>query len=83
MLAKKGFDPERADHDLQLLSRSKPTFEPLEPLAETDLEGRLQHEHDMIILTAIEESKQLVWLYQGYRTGNIVLFRPSRILRTT
>ncbi|KAJ4461496.1 putative Nuclear pore complex protein Nup93 [Paratrimastix pyriformis] len=59
LLAKKGFDPERADHDLQALSRTKPSFEPLEPLAETDLEGRLQHEHDMIILTAIEESKQL------------------------
>jgi len=38
----------------------KTTFEPLEAIAETDLESYLKHEHELIVLSAIEEAKKEV-----------------------
>ena len=59
LLATKGFDAEKLAQNLHAINL-KTTFEPLEPLSETDLEGYLRHEHDMIILTAIQEAKKEV-----------------------
>ncbi len=61
LLAGKGYDAEKLSRTLNSINL-KTTFEPLEPLAEADIEGYLRHEHDMIILTAIEESKKKVKL---------------------
>lgn len=36
----------------------KKTLEPIEPIAETDIDAYLKHEHDLTILTAIEETKK-------------------------
>ena len=33
------------------------SYEPLEPLGETNIDGYLQHHHDMIVVTVIEEAK--------------------------
>eukprot|EP00771_Trimastix_marina_P001035 gnl/Trimastix_PCT/2080.p1 GENE.gnl/Trimastix_PCT/2080~~gnl/Trimastix_PCT/2080.p1 ORF type:complete len:831 (+),score=254.74 gnl/Trimastix_PCT/2080:24-2516(+) len=57
-LAAKGYDAERFTRDINAMD-IKATFESLEPLSETDIEGQLQHNFDLVILTAIEESKQL------------------------
>jgi nuclear pore complex protein Nup93 len=57
LLASRGVDPERLTKTLSSIDL-KATFEPLEPIAETDLESYLKHEHELIILTAIEESKR-------------------------
>jgi nuclear pore complex protein Nup93 len=58
-LAGKGYDAEKLSRSLNSIN-IKTTFEPLEPIAETDIESYLRHEHDMIILTAIEEAKKKV-----------------------
>ncbi len=59
MLSGQGFNTDRLSRDLNAIN-IKTTFEPLEPLVETDLDGYLKHEQDMIVLTAIEESKKEV-----------------------
>jgi nuclear pore complex protein Nup93 len=59
-LAGKGFDADKLSRNLQSVN-VKSTFEPLEPLAETDVDGYLRHEYDMIVLTAIEEAKKEVF----------------------
>lgn len=59
LLAGKGFDVEKYRRSLSKIDL-KTAFEPLEPLAETDIDGYLKHEHNMIILTAIEEAKKMV-----------------------
>jgi hypothetical protein len=59
LLSKKGFDTEKLQVQLSRVEL-KDTFEPVEPLHETDLEGYLQHEHEMLLLTAIEEAKKEV-----------------------
>eukprot|EP00742_Colponemidia_sp_Colp-10_P004545 GILJ01004851.1.p1 GENE.GILJ01004851.1~~GILJ01004851.1.p1 ORF type:complete len:905 (+),score=132.16 GILJ01004851.1:60-2717(+) len=56
LLAGKGFNSEKLDRELKQLHLKK-TFEPLEPLGETDVDSYLQHHHDMIILAAMEEAK--------------------------
>ncbi len=82
LLATKGFDAEKLARNLHAINL-KTTFEPLEPLSETDLEGYLKyptpppikscdilftsllnrHEHDTVILTAIQEAKKEVSNY--------------------
>lgn len=59
LLATKGFDAEKLAQHLNSINL-KTTFEPLEPLSENDLDGYLRHEHDTIILTAIQEAKKEV-----------------------
>lgn len=54
-----GFDTEKLSRNLQSINLTT-TFEPIEPICETDIDSFLKHEHDLIILTAIEESKKEV-----------------------
>ncbi|CAM9431221.1 unnamed protein product, partial [Ectocarpus fasciculatus] len=56
MLARNRFDPEslsRAVNAVQL----RGGYQPLQPLGETDIEGYLAHHHDMIVLTAVHETR--------------------------
>jgi hypothetical protein len=62
MLATRGIDSEGLERRLNSIAL-KSTFEPLEPLCDTDIEGFLQHDHDMIILTAVEEVHTLLLPY--------------------
>ncbi|KAL9644584.1 hypothetical protein ABK040_015323 [Willaertia magna] len=57
LLAANGFDVEKYRRLVNKLDL-KQAFEPLEPIGETDIEGYLKHEHDMILLSSIEESKR-------------------------
>eukprot|EP01087_Luapelamoeba_hula_P017487 TRINITY_DN5517_c0_g1_i2.p1 TRINITY_DN5517_c0_g1~~TRINITY_DN5517_c0_g1_i2.p1 ORF type:complete len:803 (-),score=83.30 TRINITY_DN5517_c0_g1_i2:135-2543(-) len=57
LLATKGFDAEKLAQNLNSISL-KSTFEPLEPLGDTDLESYLRTEHDNMVLTAIQEAKK-------------------------
>ena len=59
LLSKKGYDTEKLQVKLSRVEL-KDSFEPIEPLHETDLEGYLQHEQEMLLLTAIEEAKKEV-----------------------
>eukprot|EP00904_Undaria_pinnatifida_P010723 jgi/Undpi1/6781/HiC_scaffold_21.g09258.m1 len=57
MLARNRFDPEalvRVVNAVQL----RVGFQPLQPLGETDIEGYLGHHHDMIVATAIDETRR-------------------------
>jgi nuclear pore complex protein Nup93 len=57
LLASRGVDPEKLRKILTTIDL-KTAYEPLEPIEETDVEGYLKHEQELIILTAIEESKR-------------------------
>eukprot|EP00126_Sphaerothecum_destruens_P000937 Sdes_comp11788_c0_seq1m2852 len=57
LLASKGFDLEKSQQELDSINM-KATFEPLDPLADTDVDGYLRHEHEIMVLTSIEESKK-------------------------
>eukprot|EP00941_MAST-03F_sp_MAST-3F-sp1_P004560 g4560.t1 len=57
MLARSGYDPEKLQKDLVRINLQR-SFEPYEPLGDTDVEGYLKHHHDIVILTAIEEAKK-------------------------
>ncbi|CAN0234818.1 unnamed protein product [Pylaiella littoralis] len=57
MLARNRFDPEslvRVVNAVQL----RGGYQPLQPLGETDIEGYLAHHHDMIVLTAVDETRR-------------------------
>ncbi|KAJ3116394.1 hypothetical protein HDU96_009752 [Phlyctochytrium bullatum] len=56
LLAKKGFD---ADKVAATLSKIDPasTFEPVEGVYDTDLEGHLRLDHENIVVSAVEESR--------------------------
>jgi hypothetical protein len=58
-LARQGFDTEKLTQNLSSIDL-KTTFEPLESISETDLESYLKHEHELIVLSAIEEAKKEV-----------------------
>lgn len=57
LLGSRGFDLPRASHKLEALSVSK-TFEPLEPVRDTDIQGFLKNERENAILAIIEESRK-------------------------
>eukprot|EP00029_Vermamoeba_vermiformis_P006383 TRINITY_DN2483_c0_g1_i2.p1 TRINITY_DN2483_c0_g1~~TRINITY_DN2483_c0_g1_i2.p1 ORF type:complete len:833 (-),score=260.37 TRINITY_DN2483_c0_g1_i2:26-2524(-) len=57
LLARQGFDTEKLTQNLSSIDL-KTTFEPLESISETDLESYLKHEHELIVLSAIEEAKK-------------------------
>lgn len=59
LLARQGFDTEKLTQNLSSIDL-KTTFEPLESISETDLESYLKHEHELIVLSAIEEAKKEV-----------------------
>ena len=55
----KGFDAEKMAMTLKDINL-KTTFEPSEPLRDTDIEGYLRFQYQNIIVTAIEETKSEV-----------------------
>ncbi|KAK3744462.1 hypothetical protein QZH41_012886 [Actinostola sp. cb2023] len=56
LLGSKGFDVPKLSEKLDQLDTTK-TFEPLEPVRETDIQGFLRNERENSILAAIEEAK--------------------------
>lgn len=59
LLAGRNFDAQGLQKSLQALS-IKTSYEPLEAIADTDIEAFLNHHHEMVIVTAIEEAKKEV-----------------------
>lgn len=57
LLGSKGFDLPRLSETIDNLSTAK-TFEPLEPIRDTDIQGFLRNERENAILAAIEEAKK-------------------------
>ncbi|XP_072013036.1 nuclear pore complex protein Nup93-like [Amphiura filiformis] len=57
LLGSKGLDVPRISHRLETLSAAK-TFEPLEPVADTDIQGFLRNERENALLSVIEETKR-------------------------
>lgn len=57
LLGSQGFDLPRVSQKLETLSVAK-TFEPLEPVRETDIQGFLRNERENAILSVIEESRK-------------------------
>eukprot|EP01080_Neovahlkampfia_damariscottae_P000905 gene905-9815_t len=57
LLSRRGFDVEKYRRGPSKMDL-KTSFEPQEPRSETDIEGTLKHEIDMIMITAIEETKK-------------------------
>uniref|UniRef100_A0A2R5LLL6 Nuclear pore protein n=2 Tax=Ornithodoros turicata TaxID=34597 RepID=A0A2R5LLL6_9ACAR len=55
LLGSKGFDLPKVSQKLDSLSVAK-TFEPIEPIQETDIQGFLRNERENAILSVIEES---------------------------
>ena len=56
LLAGRGFDAEKLNQELSSIEL-KASYEPLEPLGDTDIDDYLRHHHDMIVVTAIEETR--------------------------
>ena len=54
LLAKQGFDPEQLTSTLNNIQLAT-TFEPLEPVLDTDLEAFLRNEHDNMISCLVQE----------------------------
>ena len=59
LLAGTGFDADKLTRNLNAINL-RTTFEPLEPISDTDIDAYLRHEHELMILTALEESKKEV-----------------------
>ena len=59
LLARKNVDVARTSRRLNALDL-KNTFEPLEPFRKTDVEGFTKHEREMMIATAVEETRKSV-----------------------
>jgi len=57
LLSTKGLEVPKLSQRLESLSTTK-TFEPLEPVVETDIQGFLKNERENAILSAIEETKR-------------------------
>ncbi|PIK35818.1 putative nuclear pore complex protein [Apostichopus japonicus] len=57
LLGSKGLDVPHISHRLESLSTAK-TFEPLEPVGDTDIQGFLRNERENNLLAVIEETKQ-------------------------
>ncbi|KAK2560702.1 Nuclear pore complex protein Nup93 [Acropora cervicornis] len=57
LLGTKGFDVPHLSEKLDRLNTTK-TFEPLEPVRETDIQGFLRNERENAILSAIEEARK-------------------------
>lgn len=59
LLARNNVDSARTTRRLNALDL-KSAFEPLEPFRKTDVEGFTRHERDMMIATAVEETRKSV-----------------------
>ncbi|CAM9491360.1 unnamed protein product [Choristocarpus tenellus] len=57
LLSRKRFDPEALERDVDAV-QLQGQYQPLQPLGETDIEGYLAHHHDMIMVTAVEETRR-------------------------
>ncbi|XP_054774243.2 nuclear pore complex protein Nup93-like [Lytechinus pictus] len=57
LLGSKGLDIPRISQRLETLSAAK-TYEPLEPIADTDIQGLLRNERENALLAVIEETKR-------------------------
>eukprot|EP00057_Strongylocentrotus_purpuratus_P013801 XP_011668275.1 PREDICTED: nuclear pore complex protein Nup93-like [Strongylocentrotus purpuratus] len=57
LLGSKGLDIPRISQRLETLSAVK-TYEPLEPIADTDIQGLLRNERENALLAVIEETKR-------------------------
>ena len=62
LLGSVGLDLPRVAHKLDVLSTVS-TFEPLEPIRETDIKGFLKNERENAILSVIEETRKMARLY--------------------
>ena len=56
LLSQQGFDPQKLQSSLASISIAS-TFEPLEPVLDTDLNAFLRNEHDTMITCAIQETR--------------------------
>eukprot|EP00636_Phaeomonas_parva_P018277 CAMPEP_0118865930 /NCGR_PEP_ID=MMETSP1163-20130328/10014_1 /TAXON_ID=124430 /ORGANISM="Phaeomonas parva, Strain CCMP2877" /LENGTH=139 /DNA_ID=CAMNT_0006800199 /DNA_START=308 /DNA_END=724 /DNA_ORIENTATION=- len=56
LLAERNFNAEELTRNVRHLELQA-QYEPMEPLGQTDIAGYLQHHHEMVIITAIEETK--------------------------
>jgi nuclear pore complex protein Nup93 len=59
LLSGSGVDAEKLSRNLHAIDL-KSTFEPIQTITDTDIDAYLKHEHNLIILTAIEEAKKEV-----------------------
>ena len=59
LLGSKGFDIPKISQKLEGLSATK-TFEPLEPVRETDIHGFLRNERENALLAVIEQARKNV-----------------------
>ncbi|KAK2144899.1 hypothetical protein LSH36_721g01052 [Paralvinella palmiformis] len=57
LLGSRGFDVQKVSQKLESLSSAK-TFEPLEPVRDTDIYGFLKNERENALLTAIEQTRK-------------------------
>ncbi|KAI0235619.1 Nuclear pore complex protein Nup93 [Lamellibrachia satsuma] len=57
LLGSRGYDIQRVAHKLEGLSTAK-TFEPLEPIRDTDIQGFLKNERENALLAAIEQTRK-------------------------
>ncbi|KAK2189808.1 hypothetical protein NP493_96g07020 [Ridgeia piscesae] len=57
LLGSRGYDIRRVAHKLEELSTAK-TFEPLEPIRDTDIQGFLKNERENALLAAIEQTRK-------------------------
>jgi nuclear pore complex protein Nup93 len=77
LLGSVGLDLPRVAHKLDVLSTVS-TFEPLEPIRETDIKGFLKNERENAILSVIEETRKMARLYLQhihlYMSYNILCF---------
>ena len=63
LLGSRGFDVQKVSQKLESLSSAK-TFEPLEPVRDTDIYGFLKNERENALLTAIEQTRKNVSMSQ-------------------
>ena len=57
MLAGRGFDADKVAQTLNSIQVTQ-AFEPMQPLEDTDVEGYLKNEHELMIVSAMEESRR-------------------------
>ena len=59
LLGSRGYDIQKVSQKLENLSAAK-TFEPLEPVRDTDIQGFLKNERENALLAAIEQARKNV-----------------------
>ncbi|CAM9251977.1 unnamed protein product, partial [Chrysoparadoxa australica] len=82
LLSTRNFDAEQLGTEVTSM-QLQATYEPLEPLGETDIDGYLAHHHDMIVVTAVQEAnkaaqdmallQQKEWEWDDWRRGKQLL----------